>query len=167
MNLIRTIILFGNLLVTLLLVNWGIWSSEQTIANETVAYLELGTRDPRSFFQGDYMVLNYAIEGQARISRSGGNFEREGFIVVRLDEQRVVRFLRFDDGSELAEGEVRMQYTSPNGWSIEIGVDSYFFQEGLGSVYANALYAEIRILDDGSMMLIGLRGADFQELRPE
>lgn len=166
MNPIRTIILFGNLLFVLAFVNWGIWTAEQNIAAGELAYLDLRPVDPRSIFQGDYMVLNYAIEQQAQMSRSGGDFERNGYLVVVIDEQGIARFQRFYEGEELAEGEMRIKYFSPYGWSVEIGIDSYFFQEGTGDTYARARYAEVRILEDGSVMLIGLRGENLEELIP-
>lgn len=167
MTLLRPIILFGNLLVFLVMVNWGIWTAEQNLANGEVAYLELAPVDPRSLFQGDYMMLAYAIEDQAQISRSDGSYERNGFIVIRLDEKRVVRFLRvYVEGEQLEEGEMLMKYASPYGWSIDIGIDSYFFQEGTADTYANARYAEVRILDDGSVALVALTDRDLVKLSP-
>lgn len=165
MTLLRNIILFANLAVFLVLANWGIWTAEQKIEAGELAYFELAPVDPRSLFQGDYMRLAYAIENQASMSRSS-EFERNGLLVVQLDEQRIARFLRIDDGEPLEEGEHRIKFMSPYGWSIEIGIDSFFFQEGTGDTYANARYAEVRILDDGSVMLIGLRGENLEALVP-
>jgi uncharacterized membrane-anchored protein len=159
MNPIRNLILFGNLLVFLVMVNWGIWTAEQNIAAGTLAYLELAPVDPRSLFQGDYMRLAYAIEDQAQMSRSG-EFERKGLLVIQLDENQIARFVHIYTGEELAEGETLIKYASPYGWSIEIGIDSYFFQEGNAAIFANAKYAEVRILEDGSVMLIALRDAN-------
>jgi uncharacterized membrane-anchored protein len=159
MNPIRNLILFGNLLVFLFMVNWGIWTAEQNIAAGTLAYLELAPVDPRSLFQGDYMRLAYAIEDHAQMSRSG-EFEHKGFLVIQLDEQQVARFVRIYEGEDLEEGELLIKYASPYGWSIEIGIDSYFFQEGNADIFANAKYAEVRILEDGNVMLIALRDAN-------
>jgi uncharacterized membrane-anchored protein len=156
MNLIRNLILFGNLLVFLVMVNWGIWTAEQNIADGRLAYLELAPVDPRSLMQGDYMRLAYAIEDQAQVSRSD-EFQDDGFLVVRLDEQSVARFLRIYEGETLEEGELLIKFASPYGWSVEIGISSYFFQEGNASIFANARYGEVRILDDGSLMLMSLR----------
>jgi uncharacterized membrane-anchored protein len=165
MTFIRNLILFGNLIVFLVMVNWGIWTAEQNINSGTFAYMELQPRDPRSLFQGDYMVLNYALETQAAISRSGGDFPKEGFLVVRLDEQQVARFVRFHEGEVLEDGETLLKFTSPYGWTVEVGVGSYFFQEGHGDIYAAARYAEVRILEDGSVALIALRDENFTLLQ--
>jgi uncharacterized membrane-anchored protein len=156
MNSIRNLILFGNLLVFLVMVNWGIWTAEQNIAAGKLAYLELAPVDPRSLFQGDYMRLAYAIEDQAQMS-SSGELEHDGFLVVQLNDKNIARFIRIYEGEELAEGETLIKYASPYGWTIEIGIDSYFFQEGNADIFAKAKYAEVRILEDGSVMLIALR----------
>jgi uncharacterized membrane-anchored protein len=165
MTLIRNLILFGNLIVFLWMVNSGIWTAEQRLTAGTLAYLELAPVDPRSLFQGDYMVLNYALETQAAVSRSGGDFPKEGFLVVRLDEQQVARFVRFHEGEALEEGELLLKFASPYGWTVEVGIDSYFFQEGHGEIYATARYAEVRILDDGNVALIALRDENFTLLQ--
>jgi uncharacterized membrane-anchored protein len=165
MSAIRNLVLFGNLIIFLVIVNWGIWTAEQNIAAGTLAYLELAPVDPRSLFQGDYMRLAYAIEDQAQLSRSGGDFERNGFLLIRLDEQQIARFVRVYEGEDLEEGEMLLKYASPYGWSIEIGIDSYFFQEGNADIYARARYAEVRILEDGSVALIALRDENLVLLR--
>lgn len=167
MKLLRIIILFANLALFLALANWGIWSAENNIANGRLAYFALAPVDPRSLIQGDYMMLNYEIENQARVSRSNGNFERNGFIVVQLDNQQIARFVRvYTEGEILAEGEMLIKYASPFGWSVDIGIDSFFFQEGLSDIYAEAEYAEVRILDDGSVAIIDLRNANLGSLLP-
>jgi uncharacterized membrane-anchored protein len=165
MTLFRNLILFGNLIVFLVMVNSGIWTAEQRLTAGTMAYLELAPVDPRSLFQGDYMVLNYALETQAAVSRSGGEFPKEGFVVVRIDTRQVARFVRFHEGEALEDGEMLLKFSSPYGWTVEVGVGSYFFQEGHGEIYAAARYAEVRILDDGSVALIVLRDENFNVLR--
>jgi uncharacterized membrane-anchored protein len=157
MNPIRTIILFGNLLFVLAFVNLGIWNAEQNIANTPAAYLELY----HSYFR-------YVIEDEAFMSSSerNGNLERAGYLVVRLDEQQVVRYLRFYEGETLEEGEILIKYVSPDGWSPRIGAYGFYIQENIGEIYERATYAEIRILEDRTVLVVGLRGENFELLWP-
>src|SRR5690349_5521209 len=148
MTFIRNLILFGNLLIFLVLVNWGIWTAEQNIEAGTLAYLELAPVDPRSLMQGDYMRLDYDIE--RAMGNGQGDLELNGKLVVRLDERQVARFVRIYAGESLAEGEVLLNYSSPTGFWADIGISSYFFQEGNADIFASARYGEVRILDDGS-----------------
>ncbi len=42
-------------------IGYQYWQSEEALANGTLIKLELEPIDPRSFMQGDYVILNYSI----------------------------------------------------------------------------------------------------------
>ena len=160
---LQAAILFGTFAVFLYLVNSGIIGAERNLANGTLAYLDLAPVDPRSLIQGDYMRLDYAIEREAW--REDDDPQRRGQIVAVLDENRVARFDRYYDGGALASDEILINYTTRAQLNnIRVGVDSFFFQEGLGDEYAAAEYAEVRITPGGGVMLVDLVGDAFQPL---
>ena len=134
-RLIQAVVLFGTLVVFLYLVNSNIMESENRIENGTPVYMELAPVDPRSLIQGDYMRLEYTLERDARQAILTFDDDR-GQLVVRLDEDNVARFVREHDGGELAEDELLMNYRVIGGDDIRVGVDSFFFQEGLADAYA-------------------------------
>lgn len=165
MKVLRHIILFGTLLVFLYFVNTGIINSERNITEGTVAYFELRPRDPRSIIQGDYMVLNYAIEADAW--QSEAQSQERGQLVLVLDENRIAHFDRlFVEGDTLAENEILVNYYTRDRWRISVGVDSFFFQEGQADDYNGAEYAEVRVLDGGGVMLINLTDENLQVIVP-
>ena len=162
MKTLRTLILFGTLLVFLYLVNTGIWGAEQNIENGTPVYLELAPVDPRSLIQGDYMALDYQIERDV-VSDDIADTHR-GQVVAILDENNVAHYDRVYTGEPLAENEIVLNYTVGEFTGIRIGVDSFFFQEGQGRDYALARYADVRVTADGTVMLVDLVGEGFKQL---
>lgn len=163
MKTLRTLILFGTLLVFLYLVNSGIWSAEQNIANGQPVYLRLAPVDPRSLIQGDYMQLDYQIERDA--NSDGLRDAERGQIVARLDENNVAHYHRlYTIGETLADNEIVLNFTSREFGGVRVGVDSFFFQEGLASDYNAARYADVRVTEGGTIMLVDLVGENFEDL---
>ncbi|MEO0562387.1 MAG: GDYXXLXY domain-containing protein [Chloroflexota bacterium] len=166
-RIIAAVVLFGMLAVILYMVNTNILAAENRLTNGQPVYLDLAPRDPRSLIQGDYMVLRYAIEQDA--ANADGERARSGVLVGRIDENSVLHFERFDDGTALGAGEVYVHYRTRERWSrdeVRVGVDSFFFQEGLGDEYVVARYAEMRLTEGGTLMLVDLVGEDFERLVP-
>jgi uncharacterized membrane-anchored protein len=162
---IQAIVLFGTLAAFLYLVNSGIVSAESRIANGTPVYLELAPVDPRSLIQGDYMVLRYSMERDA--NTAGLRDTHRGQVVARIDENNVAHYDRpYAEGETLVENELLINYNTRGGGGVKVGVDSFFFQEGLGDEYAAARYAEVRITPTGAVMLIDLVGENFAQLAP-
>lgn len=166
MKQLRILILFGTVVVFLYIVNTGIMSAENNIKNGTVTYFELAPVDPRSLIQGDYMTLRYAIENDARELDSYSH--DRGQLVLSLDENSVAHFeRRFFEGDSLAENEIPVNFYARNSWSFRVGVDSFFFQEGQAEAYSVTRYAEVRILEDGSVMLINLADENLETIIPD
>jgi len=166
MRALQAAVLFGTLAVFLYLVNTNIFEAEDRIENGTPVYLELAPVDPRSLIQGDYMRLEYALEQDAMGAIIAYTDDR-GQLVTRLDENNVAQFVREYDGGELAEDELLINYRVLGGDDIRVGVDSFFFQEGLADEYEDAEYADVRVTPGGGVMLIDLVGEDFGSLVDE
>lgn len=166
MKILRYGILFATLAVFLYLINTGILGAENNLKNGRLAYFRLAPVDPRSLIQGDYMVLDYAIERDA--NERGLMTSHRGKLVLKIDARGITTFNRLYTGESLAEDEVLVNFWAYGGGvrmdTVTIGVDSFFFQEGRAESYANAVYAEVRLLEDGTMMLVDLVGEELQEL---
>jgi uncharacterized membrane-anchored protein len=143
---IGTLVVFG-------VTNGMIAHKETIIRNGITMYVELAPRDPRSLMQGDYMALRYVGPQNVRPT------DRRGKFVVRVDANKVAEFARVYAGEALADGEHLLRYTRGRR-GTRIGTDSFFFQEGHGSHYANARYGELKVARTGESIMVGLRNAD-------
>ena len=130
--------------------NWMIVYKEMLLDSAQSIYLELAPVDPRSLMQGDYMVLNYAV---AREAQSKATL-KSGHLILKVDDRRVGQFARIDDGSPLADEEVRVTFTRND--RIRIGAESYFFEEGSGGEFSQAKFAELKVGSSGECVLVGL-----------
>ena len=136
--------------LVLLVVNASIVRREVHRATGAPVWIELAPVDPRSLMQGDYMTLGYA---EARnIPREAG---RRGVAIMRLDDRRIARFERLDDGTPLQEGQIRLAYHT-RAWRRVFAADAFFFQEGERPRYQPARYGDLRVQADGSALLVGL-----------
>lgn len=158
----RTRSIFGGLALVVLALLGLVASKELVLARGALVLLELAPVDPRSLMQGDYMRLDYAVSQAARLSSSDSTVE-DGRLVLRLDEQGVGTFVRRDDGTPLVPGELLLRYKVRRGF-VRLGAESFFFQEGHANHYARAKYGELRVADDGSSVLAGLRDAERRPL---
>ena len=175
----RTILLWGGLLLALVVANLGIRGHERTLSEGRVVLLELAPVDPRSLMQGDYMVLRFAVDEAIRDAQhperrsSNGNAAaalrgmddpcgpngcRDGYVVVAPDRDGVGRFVRIQDAPEpLAAGEIAVRFRERKWSQIVIAGNSWFFPEGQAKRYEPARYAELRVADDGTALIAGLR----------
>jgi len=146
----------------LALANWDIGQKRAVVADGQVLLLELRPADPRSLFQGDYMALALAdatMPGSTIIT----SLPYRGTVVLALDEKRVGRYARLDDGTPLKANEMRVQYRRHEDWRgprLDYGAQAFFFQEGDAERYQNARYALLRVAEDGATVLTDLAGED-------
>lgn len=153
------------LLNLLLLLGYFIFSvirKEKLLSDGQLVLLELAPVDPRSLIQGDYMQLNY------RISRDAQNdsISKRGYFVVELDKNNVAKPLRVQQNrTPLHSNEYLIEYTAPSKWDVQIGAESYFFQEGRSAHYDSAKYGALKINRKGSSVLVGLYDHKFQQLK--
>lgn len=153
MKNLKPILLIGNLILFLLYFNWSVIKKEQLINDGQLILLELAPVDPRSLMQGDYMQLRYALSENLNIE----NIPKRGYCIVKLDSGLVAKRVRFQKNAEpIKPGEYAINYTAPNEWNVNIGAESYFFQEGEAKKFETAKYGGIKIDDAGNSILVGL-----------
>lgn len=142
-------------------VNVNIFQTETRLTQGQVIFLQLAPVDPRSLIQGDYMQLNYALNNELSIL---SDLPEKGQLVLKLDEQKVAAFSRVYQGGALAPDEILLNYRRLEYGQVQIGPDSFFFQEGLADDYAEARYAALRVADNGQSLLVGLRNETLSPL---
>lgn len=155
--------------VVLVTVNWAVWQKERHLSEGEIVYLELAPVDPRSLMQGDYMALNFALGNQIQSALYQSERDEDslkalnGYVVVRLDEQRIAHFQRLDEGTSLRDDERRLRYRLRNG-QVRFATDAFFFQEGHGERYEPARYGQFRMNTKGEPLLVALYNAELTKL---
>ncbi len=150
-----------NLLLLLVYFAYSVASKEDLTKNGRLILLELAPVDPRSLLQGDYMDLRYKISEEVNYQ----NIPKNGYCVVTLNDKNIAKRVRFQPHKQaLNEGEYVIKYTAKNSWQINIGAESYFFQEGHAKKYEAAKYGGLRIDENGNSLLIGLYNEDLQKI---
>lgn len=149
----KWLIIALNLIVLIVFINYSILKKENILSEGKLVLLELAPVDPRSLMQGDYMRLSYAIaEGDGDLD----SIPTRGYCVVKLDSVGVAQKVRLQEGKEpMNEDEYVILYTKSD-WSLNIGAESYFFQEGEADKYALAKYGGLKIDRAGNNVLEGL-----------
>ena len=159
----RSLVIFGGLALVVVALVVLVLDKERILTRGTPLLLELAPVDPRSLMQGDYMVLDYALS--QNISAFGSREDDEGRLVLREDERGVGQLVRHHAGEPLEPGQLLLHY-KVRGHRVRLGAESFFFQEGHADHYARAKYGELRVADDGTSVLVGLRDAELQPLGP-
>lgn len=156
--------LLASVLLVLGLVGNDIASKERWLARGDVVLLELAPVDPRSLMQGDFMRLRFAAS-QFIAAESRDTPARDGYLVVRLDAQRVATPLRVvdDDGAALADNELAIRFRHRHG-RLQFATNAFFFQEGKAAEFDAARYGEFRVNRDGELLLNALRDAQLEVL---
>ena len=169
MNRARWMIALAGLVLILALANWHIVQKRAVIADGQVLLLELRPADPRSLLQGDYMALALA-EAAMPSATVIEDLPYRGTVILALDESRVGRYARLDDGSPPQSGELRVQYRRHEDWGghrLDYGAQSFFFESGDAERYERARYALLRVGVDGSTVLTDLAGEDRAAIKPK
>ena len=147
------IIILANLLLFLGYFNYSVVQKEKLLEEGTLVFMELAPVDPRSLMQGDYMDLRYKLPSEMALD----SIPKRGYCALEPDALGVVRHIRFlAEGEKAKPNELPIRYTKGNWWNINIGAESYFFQEGDAEKYGNAKYGGIRVDREGNSLLVGL-----------
>ncbi|MBK8635115.1 MAG: GDYXXLXY domain-containing protein [Saprospiraceae bacterium] len=153
-------IILANLLILLIYFNTSIFNKEKMLDEGKLLLLELAPVDPRSLMQGDYMSLNYAISTGVAVD----SISKRGYCVVKLDSLGVAQRLRIQpEKTPLNDDEWLIAYHN-SAWNMNIGAESYFFQEGTADKYAEAKYGGIKVDGQGNSLLIGLYGENLKPI---
>ena len=132
-------------LIVLVAINGSILGKERIKTHGQRIYLELGSVDPRSLMQGDYMALHFRITDSLSADASGS-------AALRVDARGVATL-----DPQPTQQSPRVRYRVRNG-AIWLGTNAYFFEEGASERYAPAQYGEFRLdRDSGEAVLVGLR----------
>jgi uncharacterized membrane-anchored protein len=169
MTLARVAIALAGLALILGLTNWDIARKRAVIADGELLLLELQPADPRSLLQGDYMTLALA-EAAMPPATVIESLPYRGTVILSLDEERVGRFARLDDGSPPKDGELRVRYRRHEDWRgsrLDYGAQSFFFQEGDAALFQAARYAVLRVAADGGTVLTDLADETRQTITPK
>jgi uncharacterized membrane-anchored protein len=157
----KWILILINLIILLGLFNNSILKKEKLLSNGQTILLELAPVDPRSLMQGDYMRLDYNISNNMNTD----SISKRGFCVVKLIENGVAEKVRIQENRiPINDNEFLIEYTSREWGDINIGAESYFFQEGEAEKYENAKYGGIKIDNQGNSLLIGLYDKNRQKI---
>jgi uncharacterized membrane-anchored protein len=149
----KWLIIFLNLVLLLLYFNYSVIKKEDLLKDGQLVLLELAPVDPRSLMQGDYMALRYKISENLDYER----MSKCGYCVIRIDTNSVAEKVRFQkDPTPLNNEEHLIEYKASDRWNVNIGAESFFFQEGQAEKYEKAKYGGIKIDKNGNSLLIGL-----------
>lgn len=152
MKKFKWIVILINLLLLLVLFNNSIVKKEAILSDGKLILLELAPVDPRSLMQGDYMLLNYSIAVISELDSIG----KYGYVVVKLNEKGIAEKVRIQPKkTPLNKDEFLINYTAGN-WSMNIGAESFFFEEGQAEKYEKAKYGGLQVDNKGNSILVGL-----------
>jgi uncharacterized membrane-anchored protein len=161
MKKISIVFIITNLLLLLGYINYSIYAKEKILSEGNLVLLRLAPVDPRSLIQGDYMQLNYEISTTIE-----NPVPTKGYCIVMTDSNGVAKRIRFQQNLQPLSGrEIAIAYGRQHSWTIKIGAESFFFQEGDADKYTNAKYGGLRIDGNGNSVLVGLFNEKFQQIR--
>ena len=160
--MINRLVILVTAILVLTVINFKIYEKEQLLVEGTPILLELAPVDPRSLMQGDYMILRYKLARSPELQ----NVENDGYLIITPDKNQVAQLLGiYEAGMRLSTEELRLRYRK-RGHEIQLGAESFFFQEGHAQYYDKARYGELRVTSSGESVLVGLRDAAFKPLIP-
>jgi len=149
----KWMIILLNLVILLVYFNYSVAKKEELLKDGQLVLLQLAPVDPRSLMQGDYMNLRYSLSENIYSEY----LPKRGYCVVRLDDKGIAERIRFQqEKTPLNKGEYIIKYSAPNEWNINIGAESFFFQEGQAQKYEKAKYGGVKIDKNGNSLLVGL-----------
>lgn len=139
---------------------------ERLLATGDELLLALAPEDPRSLLQGDYMALEFRLQGEIRrkLAQEPAPSARRGLAVLRRapDHTTTLTALRFDEKA-VAPGEYAVRFSVPEGRLLLS--HSFFFEEGSADLYSAARYGIFRCTPQGECLLTGLADEQGRPLR--
>jgi uncharacterized membrane-anchored protein len=162
------------LVVILCLVNYKIFGKEKHLKEGAVVYLELAPVDPRSLMQGDYMALRFQLATDVYKAlpkeKNSRRWRRDiaasdGYVVAELNDQRIGTFKRVHTGEPLSENEILLRYRIRDK-TVKFATNAWFFQEGDAACYETARYGQLRVDNQGDLLLVAMYDKDLNELIP-
>ena len=153
MKTYKWILILLNLLLLLFYFNYSVAQKEAILKDGQLVLLALRPVDPRSLMQGDYMSLRYSISEKI----NNEDHPKRGYCVVRLNSKGIAEKVRLQKNRmPLNPGELLIEYQSTDEWNMNIGAESFFFEEGQAQKYEKAKFGGLKIDSKGNSVLIGL-----------
>lgn len=160
---ITQLVVLVNLVLVLAFFNWSVKEKEEILTDGELLLLKLAPVDPRSLMQGDYMQLSYVISQAQEMDK----LKSRGYAVIKVDAQQVAHLVRYQSGKEpLQKGEQLLKYFKGE-WSLNLGAESYFFEEGQAKQFEKAEYGGLKVDADGNSVLVGLYDAKLNQIMPD
>ncbi|PHQ30412.1 GDYXXLXY domain-containing protein [Leeuwenhoekiella nanhaiensis] len=161
MKTYKKIAIILNLVILLIYFGYSVVDKEELIKDGQLALLELAPVDPRSLMQGDYMALRYSLSEDLDLDA----MPKRGYCVIVLDQKNRANKVRFQpDKTPLNANEFLIAYTITDFWNINIGAESFFFEEGSDKRYEEAQFGGIKIDNDGNSILVGLYDENLKQI---
>ncbi|WP_411823024.1 GDYXXLXY domain-containing protein [Leptospira sp. 'Mane'] len=156
----RSVLILVNTLLVIGFILFSVIKKEGIRNHGNMVLIPLAPADPRSLFQGDYMILRYDWN-----EISSDTMPSRGCIVFSLSKDNILSLVRFSEvGAERKSGEHCLKYFKHD-YDIRIGAESFFFEEGKGEVFEEAKFAGVRVDESGDKLLVGLYDKDRKELK--
>ena len=153
------IIFIVNLIFFLAVFNWKIVEKEWTLQTGGLVLLEIYPLDPRSLMQGDYMRLRYEMTRQWEPTSL-----KKGYCILKMGEKNIGTYDRMQKGlTPLAKDEVAIRFNR-SGNLVNIGAESFLFEEGQERTYQRAKYSGLQVDENGSIVLVGLYDKDAKQI---
>ena len=152
---------------------------DQLILTGKEILLELAPVDPLSLLQGQYMIINFALEREnielkeedVNSGRIHINHNESARIVLRYNESGVANFNRFKDDQLLASNEILFKIKARRAWRgseysyrIDVEQESFLFKENTEKKYESAKYGVFKVGPDGDFVLVDLADKDLNKL---
>lgn len=169
----RVIGLAGGLILVLVFANVDSARKQAILALGQRVVLALAPVDPRSLMQGDYVALHFAVaDGFQKVLQTAGAPTREeirrqrgGCLVLRADANNVSQLhaVQARCVADATQEGVLLEFRL-RGLFPYIVTDAYFFPEGEGRRFEQAVYGEFRVNAEGTGLLTGLLDAQMRPL---
>jgi uncharacterized membrane-anchored protein len=160
MKKVKWILILVNTVLLLLYFNFAILKKEQILDQGKLIFLELAPVDPRSLMQGDYMALRYKISNNEDFTK----IDKRGYCVVTLSTQGIAEKVRLQPDKFPLKPDEHLINCAVNQYRLNIGAESFFFQEGHANRYEKAKYGAVKIDGNGNSLLVGLYDEQLKEL---
>jgi uncharacterized membrane-anchored protein len=153
MKKIKLTLVLINLVALFAFVNYSAIQKEKILDNGKLIFLELIENNAKApLIQGEMVRLKYKIV-------KGLIFDtlyKRGYVVVKLDSNSKAERIRFQPKTfPIYENEYLIEYNKGY-YSLNIGAENYFFQQGDRKKYEQAKYGAVRVDAYGNSLLIGL-----------
>ncbi len=155
-NNLKYIALFANLVLFFGVFNYLIIQKENTLSEGKLIFLKLNAYEGQSPVHGDYVSLDYELIDNWRRTNQEDSAPIRGFFLLALDDKNIATYAALQSTNTVdGPNQIAVKYYGRR-WSVHIGAESFYVEEGKHSFYEKAAYGGLRVAADGSVLLDGL-----------